>query len=441
MIFKTDKQTLNDLGILGRQVENTVYEIFNKTVTSGGAKILEEMFLFPLSNIDEIKKRSRSIAFFSEKKMSFPFSGAMFDFIEYYLSDKDGRSRLTVHEYNLEQKIKSVLGANTQFSKIKKGVVSTLQFVLKFNSFIDSLISKGFEKKSGYSFFRVKEIIEEDGFCEVFNINDINKLSDKELIKLDHFLRFVWKENILILKKEAYLLDVLITIAKIADERNFSYALPCERGSNQLEIFNGFHPLLKKAIPNTLNVSSKNNVVFLTGANMAGKSTFMKMVGITVYLAHMGFPVPAEKMKFAVLDGMYTTINLADNINMGYSHFYAEVIRLKRVAEVVGSFNVLVIFDELFRGTNVKDAYDATVAVTDAFASRNNCIFIISTHIVEAGEELKNMRDNIKFIYLPTAMNGNKPEYTYTITDGITDDRHGMLIIQNEKILDILKES
>ncbi len=440
MTLKTDKQTLNDLGIIGRQGDNTVYGIFNRTITNGGAKILEDMFLYPLSDIEEIRKRSRAIAFFSETEKPFPFKGEIFDVIEHYLSNNDNRSRISIHEYTLEQRIKSALGVNTQFIEIKKGVIATLQFLIKFNEFVVSLISKGFEKESGYSFAKVESIIQEKGFCEIFNVNNIKKLSDKEVIKLDHIFRFSNNENIIVLKNEAYLLDVLITVSNVGREKGFSYAHPLKRGANRLEISKGFHPLLKNAIPNTLSVSKENNLIFLTGANMAGKSTFMKMVGIAIYLAHMGFPVPAAKMEFAVLDGLYSTINLADNINMGYSHFYAEVLRVKKVAEAVGNHNMLVIFDELFRGTNVKDAYNATVAVTDAFANKLGCVFIISTHIVEAGEELKEMRDNIKFIYLPTVMSGSKPEYTYKITEGITNDRHGMLIIQNEKILDILKK-
>lgn len=125
---------------------------------------------------------------------------------------------------------------------------------------------------------------------------------------------------------------------------------------------------------------------------------------------------------------------------MGFSHFYAEVSRVKKVAEAVNSNErLIVVFDELFRGTNVKDAYEATVAVVAAFANKRKCTFIISTHIIEAGEDLKKLRDNVKFLYLPTIMNGNKPQYTYTIKEGITSDRHGMLIIQNENILNILK--
>jgi len=64
-------------------------------------------------------------------------------------------------------------------------------------------------------------------------------------------------------------------------------------------------------------------------------------------------------------------------------------------------------------------------------------MFIISSHIVEAGEELKQ-KSNIGFHYLPTRMNGTVPEYTYTLERGITDDRHGMIIIRNEGILDTL---
>jgi len=173
---------------------------------------------------------------------------------------------------------------------------------------------------------------------------------------------------------------------------------------------------------------------------MAGKSTFMKTFGICVFLAHMGFPVPAQKMEFSVQNGLFTTINLPDNLNMGYSHFYAEVLRVKKVAECVSrTHNLIVVFDELFRGTNVKDAYDATVAVTEAFAANRDCTFIISTHIMEAGETLRGLCNNINFTYLPTIMEGNIPRYTYRLQEGITNDRHGMMIINNEHIIDIIK--
>ena len=162
-------------------------------------------------------------------------------------------------------------------------------------------------------------------------------------------------------------------------------------------------------------------------ANMAGKSTFMKSFGITVFLAHIGFPVPASAMEFTVLDGIYTIINLPDNINMGYSHFYAEVLRVKKVAgEAAGGGKFFVIFDELFRGMNVKDVYDATVVIMEAFSVCKRSIFVISTHIIEAGETLGERCPGMQLLYLPTGMCGSKPVYTYRLTKDITGNRHGM---------------
>ena len=178
----------------------------------------------------------------------------------------------------------------------------------------------------------------------------------------------------------------------------------------------------------------------LVGENGAGKSTLMKSFGISVYLAHMGFPVAATSMKFRIQDGMYTSINVPDNINLGYSHFYAEVLRVKKVAiEVSRDKRLVVIFDELFKGTNVKDAFDATLAVTEAIAERKNCAFMVSTHIIEVGQELGKRCDNVTFEYLPTVMKGKLPTYTYKLEPGITSDKHGMIIINNEKIIEIIK--
>ena len=103
--------------------------------------------------------------------------------------------------------------------------------------------------------------------------------------------------------------------------------------------------------------------------------------------------------------------------------------------EVASGKHFLVLFDELFKGTNVKDAYDATLAVTSAFAGFRQCFFVISTHIIEVGEALQKTTENVQFAYLPTIMNGKVPTYTYLIEEGITTDRQGMLIIENEGVL------
>ena len=136
----------------------------------------------------------------------------------------------------------------------------------------------------------------------------------------------------------------------------------------------------------------------------------------------------------------FSSLNYVRGDNMGYSHYYAEVLRVKQVAEEVAKGkNLVVVFDELFKGTNVKDAYDATASVTEAFSMNRNCTFIISTHIIEAGHALRERLDNLYFVFVPTLMKGNVPTYPYRLEEGITDDRHGMLIINNERILEMLE--
>lgn len=174
---------------------------------------------------------------------------------------------------------------------------------------------------------------------------------------------------------------------------------------------------------------------------MAGKSTFLKAIGVCVYLSQLGFPVPAAYMETTTFNGLLTTINIEDNIDQGHSHFYSEVLRVKQVAEKVSqSKNVFVIFDELFRGTNVKDAYDASLAIITAFSKVRKCFFLVSTHIVEVANELKSI-DHIDFKYMETLFDNGIPTYSYKLKNGITEERLGWWIVKNEKIVEIIERS
>ena len=285
-----------------------------------------------------------------------------------------------------------------------------------------------------------RKTIADPDFSAVRALAGKKKLTVAEASDIDGTLRYRHHDKVRLLLDFVYLLDVYISVAGTASSRGFVSAEALPKEDNVLELKGVFHPALAHPVSNDLNVTGDCNVIFLTGANMAGKSTFMKTLGIAVFLAHLGFPVPAKSMRFSVRDGLFTTINLPDALNRGYSHFYAEVRRLRKVAQTVRRYPyTVVIFDELFRGTNVKDAFDATVAVTEAFSEIKGSIFLISTHIIEAGEELKKHCGNISYLYLPTEMDGSRPVYTYRLKEGITSDRHGMVIIRNEGILDILR--
>jgi DNA mismatch repair protein MutS len=442
MLFTTDKQTQEDLNIYGKQGTDSILSLFNRTSTLNGSKLLEELFNYPLSDAEAINARIEKIRYLKTVKAAFPFSSELFDQAEQYLANTDERTKLPTDKPSLEKKLTSLVASNAEYKQIVNGISALVEIIQQLNRLLkNTLLSSVSPFKSDEETIKIQTLLSTEPISLLLQENPKNKLPHEKLAAYDLMLRFRYRETVQQLLRYIYQLDVYTTIAKVATERNYIFpkALPKEEHVIKIEGF--YHPQLKNAVANTIHIMPNSNVVFLTGANMAGKSTFMKSLGISMYLAHMGFPVPAKQMEFSVLDGIYTTINLPDNLGIGASHFYAEVLRIKKVAkELSTGRNIFVIFDELFRGTNVKDAYEATIAITSAFARKRSSMFVISTHIIEAGEVLKQ-HSNISFKYLPTRMNGTVPEYTYTLETGITDDRHGMIIINNEGILELLKKS
>lgn len=442
MAFKTDNQTITDLRIIDDVGSNDIYGLFNRTKTKGGARTLKEMFLYPLSRANVIEERASSIQHFRDSQISFSIRGGLVDAIEFYTAHNDERMGLEAFSNGFQRILSNSLGTDTKFQEIKKGVESCLQLLFDLDHFISHCTKEASKKIKILE--EIRKVLDIAEFSQIISRKTARpkKLSYAEISEHDRIFRFKLKNEVQKLLGYTYRLDAFISVAETSKWLNLTFADIDQGPSNVIDIKGLFHPLLSNAVPNDIKITEKENLVFLTGANMAGKSTFMKSFGISIYLAHIGFPVPARQMRLSIQNGMYTTINLKDNLEMGYSHFYAEVNRVKKIAKSVNSQKrLVVIFDELFRGTNVKDAHDATVAVSNAFANQRDCSFIISSHIIEAGLDLKKMRDNISFLYLPSIIKGNQLKYNYTLKEGITNDRHGMVIIENEGILKILKRN
>lgn len=440
MGFNTDQQTLNDLNILPRPGINAVFDIYNRTRTRKGAELLEQLFQNPLSDAQAINDRLQTIRYFTTAPVSFPFRTELFDHIELYLEMEDGRTGLAEEDNTLLRRITMLVAASTAYTTIRNGIGATIELLHTLRKFLTQIMPSVNDTPYFSSVRAIMELMDEPVLLTLEQEKIKRKLSYAKLAHYDKQLRFGTLHKLQRLLAHIYALDVFYSIAHVATELNLAFPQALPAALQTVHMKGVYHPLLQKAKPNTIDITPNSNIVFLTGANMAGKSTFMKSIGIAMFVAHAGFPVAAESMSFSVRDGIFTTINLSDDLATGSSHFYAEVLRVKKMArEASLNKNLFIIFDELFRGTNVKDAHEATVAITAAFAAKRNCMFVVSTHIVEAGEVLKEKCHNINFTFLPTRMNGNTPVYTYTLEQGITADRHGMIIINNEGIIDIIK--
>jgi DNA mismatch repair ATPase MutS len=199
--------------------------------------------------------------------------------------------------------------------------------------------------------------------------------------------------------------------------------------------------LLRNPVPYDLTMDSLFNFVFLTGPNMAGKTTFLKAAGTAIYLAHLGMGTPAQSARVSYFDRLFTSLNITDSIATGYSFFYSEVMRVKQLAESLNrGERTFSLFDELFRGTNVKDAYDASVMIISGLVRWNKSMFILSSHLWELWEKI-NVFTNIKELCFESEVRNGEPVFTYHILQGVSDMRLGMTIINNEKVMDLLNNN
>ncbi|HVK46625.1 MAG TPA: hypothetical protein VM488_02245 [Pseudobacter sp.] len=442
MSFITDKQTLDDLNLLGKYKGNSIFNLFDHTSTRGGAKILEDMFQHPLTDAEAINQRTALLKFFQAGAFSFPVSKELCEEVEQYLSSAGASGIAATTWMMLRHKAMRLIAADQQYERCRQGILSAISLIRQVKDFMEMAGRQPDATVFGQSLHAIRRICGSAPILKLLQQAPGADMGFVRQVQYDHLLRHTGRQDLEELLHILYEVDVYIAVSRAAAARNFGYAtaLPFREHANGISMKNVAHPQLPGAVANSVSIDSDRNLVFLTGANMAGKSTFMKSCGIAIYLAHMGFPVAVEEMIFSVQDGIYTSINVPDNLDMGYSHFYAEVLRVKKVAEEVSrGRNLVIIFDELFKGTNVKDAYDATVAVTEAFGENRNCHFIVSTHIVEAGQTLQERSSNMQFLYFPTIMERQTPRYTYRLEAGISADRHGMMIIRNEGIVEIIK--
>ncbi|HWK07422.1 MAG TPA: hypothetical protein VNS58_27510 [Puia sp.] len=440
MSFIADKQTLEDLNLLSKYKPDSVYNLFSRVHTSGGIRLLERMFHSPLSDSDAINRRSALFRYFQEKALVFPLSRNLFEGMENYLDAGSDSNLLTAAINTSWKKLLGAIVRDETYSMMQTGLLTSIELLNTFCDFLSRLGEEGNKNPFEPEREAINKIFKDPRLAWLPKERGVQQLPLLKIVKYDHLLRNVLQEEMAAVLETIYHIDVCIAIGHVAATNGYSYAHALPEDGNIFRAVGLRHPCLDKAVGNPVCLHRDSNLLFLTGANMAGKSTFMKSFGIAVYLAHMGFPVAATEMEFSVMDGLYSSINVPDNLSLGYSHFYAEVLRVKKVAEAVSSSeNLIVIFDELFKGTNVKDAYDATLAVTEAFSAYRNCFFIISTHIIEVGETLRERCDNLQFAYLPTILDGVIPRYTYKLEQGITADRHGMMIIENERIVSIIQ--
>ncbi|MGZ2370281.1 MutS-related protein [Ancylomarina sp. YFZ004] len=439
MNFGTDKQTKQDLNLFSKQKGDlSVFDYYNRTKTKGGCLALETLMESPSCDLNEINQRIETIRFISEHQVKYEFDKDALDFIEHYLNQNTDILRSNVIDSSLSW-LKNKIQPTNEYYIITRG----LEYLKGYIQDLSFLVNGFNQTEVPVFFINLIQIVREfealPSIKKILNPKHV-KFSSLELSHLDNLIRSNEKERVLELLRLTYQLDAYMSLAETAADKNLAFPEFSESDTPYLNIKGFYHPFLEAPIANDIETDSHQNLCFVSGANMAGKSTFLKSIGLCLYLAHIGFPVPAKSMNSSIFKGLYSTINISDDIEKGHSHYYSEVKRVKEVAlQIKDKKNVFVIFDELFRGTNVKDAYDATLLVTSGFVKIKSSLFFISTHIVEVGHELEKLEGTC-FKCFSSCLEEGKPKYDYKLEEGISSERLGLTIVENENIMEIIEE-
>lgn len=223
-------------------------------------------------------------------------------------------------------------------------------------------------------------------------------------------------------------LDVIISFAVTAIENN--YVRPEFVDDYVIEIEEGRHPVVEKLIgredfvSNNVRMDREGNFIILTGPNMAGKSTYMKQIGLIQILAQIGSYVPAQSARLSIVDKILTRIGAADDIVSGQSTFMVE---MSEVSNIINSATErsLIILDEVGRGTSTFDGISIATAITEYIHDKIKAKTIFATHYHEL-TELEEKFDNILNYRIEVEERSNSVVFLRKIVRGGADKSYGI---------------
>ena len=192
-------------------------------------------------------------------------------------------------------------------------------------------------------------------------------------------------------------LDCLLAFAKTAEENR--YVRPVIDSTEVLDIKQGRHPVIEQELPigepyvpnDILLDNDRQQIMIITGPNMAGKSALLRQTALIVLLAQIGCFVPAESAKIGLVDKIFTRVGASDNISLGESTFMVEMTEAANILNNVSSRS-LVLFDELGRGTSTYDGISIAWAIVEYLHenSKAHARTLFATHYHELNEMEKN---------------------------------------------------
>jgi DNA mismatch repair ATPase MutS len=437
--MQIDKITFNDISIFHQEEEASIFHRLNFTKTVGGKEWLRRFFTEPHSDLKRIVGTQNIIKTLLQHLEDWPAeitNGTiimMDKFLDYNLDP-------IPQNINPVNAVSYKLLHNADYAMVKYSVEHFADFMRGLRKIIQLFETADLPANLLFYLDRMKKLLEEKPLLQLSSTSADEKFTLQQNLYYGYHLRVHFKSELLELIDIYSRLEAWWSMAMAVKTYGLHFPQFVEQDEPFLKAEGLYHILLQKPIPYNMIMQPNENFIFLTGANMAGKSTLIKAVGSSVFLAHIGMGVPAKNMQLSLFDGLLTNINVSDNIAKGESYFFNEVQRIKNtIYKINDGRKWLVLIDELFKGTNVQDAMKCSLAVIKGLIKIKNSLFILSTHLYEIGEELKQF-PNISFKFFETTVTEDQLSFSYQLKDGISNDRIGYVILKREKVVEMLEK-
>jgi DNA mismatch repair ATPase MutS len=196
------------------------------------------------------------------------------------------------------------------------------------------------------------------------------------------------------------------------------------------------HPLIpaNESVPNDVQMGGGPQVLIITGANMAGKSTFLRTIGINLILALNGSPVCAKEFSCPIIH-LRTGMRTADSLKDHQSYFYAELDRLKGIMdELRRDVPLLILLDEILKGTNSTDKQAGSIALVKQLLP-HPCLAIIATHDLALGDLEKTYPEQIRNFCFEANIENDQLSFDYKLKPGLAQKMNATFLMKKMGII------
>ena len=436
--MQNDKTTLKDLSIF-TSGDGDVFALIDHTSTQAGRDMLRKHIQHPPDTFEKLKEVQDAVKFWSAHPDLWPtiiLNGTIVMLDKYFESAENISAPPGILTFSLNGFFQKIFNKQDYF--FKQFSLSHLSDFLKGCTELAEITGRAdLPPLLQRELDSIKDELKHPLTAPLISISKQTKYA--ELSRLNYKARREMKNIIYRLIYSYARLDAWQSMGKATVKNSWVFpellpAIPVCLETKALS-----HPLLKNPVSYDISFDNSRNFLLLTGANMSGKTTFMRALGVGALLAHLGMGVPAESMRISFLQGIITNMQVEDSILKGESYFFAEVQRMKQTAEKLLQYQPhLVLMDELFKGTNVHDAYECTKAVVEGLLNHPNHLMILSTHLYEVAQQFSNNNEILFSYFVTNLAEDGSYQFTYELKDGISNDRIGYRILQKEGVIDLL---